>query len=451
VWGSLWFLLLLAIVIAPLWVIARLLSLRKEVRHLRRRIEALELGTRELPAIAPAPDVAGSAPAPLPPRDALPIGQSVPQVTEAPPIPARVPARTPEASAPLEPGPAHVVPWPRGPIRNLEQQLGGLWLQNIGAVLLLLGVFFMIVWGYTSGRLGPEVVVGAGVAGGVALAWRGDRMARHLPPLGHTFIGIGLGVVYLSLYLGHFTLRVLPSWLAFGLLTLVSFASIATGIRYGAQAVAALGVVGAFVPQLVAAWIPLKGFSMTPAGLIAYLAVVNLVVFGLAIRPGWSGLNLAALLLGAFTWTASFTGPTWGWGTEIALAALFALLGLGPVPRLGRTAGTIRPMDLAVVAVAPLCLIAASWPMLAYSDRTAVAILLFLLAALYLLAALWVDARRPEQDLWRPLSGAATLFLTAALQRAVGSDNTPMAWCVEGAVLVTLGLSARGGWLRLCG
>ena len=135
-------------------------------------------------------------------------------------------------------------------------------------------------------------------------------------------------MVYLSLYLGHFTLRVLPVWLAFGLLTLVSFASIATGIRYGAQAVAALGVVGAFVPQFLAAWIPLKGFPMTPAGLIAYLAVVSLVVFGLATRPGWSGLNLAALLLAAFTWTATFTGPTWGWGIEIALATLFALLGL---------------------------------------------------------------------------------------------------------------------------
>jgi hypothetical protein len=72
-----------------------------------------------------------------------------------------------------------------------------------------------------------------------------------------------------------------------------------------------------------------------------------------------------------------------------------------------------------------LRLIAAPWPMLAFSGRTAVAALLFLLAALYVLAAHWVDARRHEQDLWRPLSGAATLFLTAALQRGVGATTRP--------------------------
>jgi uncharacterized membrane protein len=73
------------------------------------------------------------------------------------------------------------------------------------------------------------------------------------------------------------------------------------------------------------------------------------------------------------------------------------------------------------------------------------------LAILYLLASLWVDARRPERDLWRPLTGAATLFLTAALQRAVGNENTSMAWCVEGALLIALGLAPRGGWLRFSG
>src|SRR6185295_6559077 len=120
--------------------------------------------------------------------------------------PPPVPARTAVAAV-AAPRPATSSPAPQTS-RNLEQQFGGIWLQNIGAVLLLLGVFFMILWRYTPGRFGAEVLVGAGVAMGLVLAWRGDRMIRRLPRLGPTFIGVGLGVVYLSLYLGHFTLRV---------------------------------------------------------------------------------------------------------------------------------------------------------------------------------------------------------------------------------------------------
>ena len=443
--------LFLTIVGAPIWVIARLISMRREIKRLTSRIDALEGSARRARATAASSDEFAPAAETPQPISAPAVPSSAVASAAVPASPAPAPAAAMASAAAPPPTRAAAAP-PAESARSFELQFGGLWLQNIGAVLLLLGAFFMILWGYTSGRFGPEVIVAAGVAAGLVLAWRGDRMVRHVPRLGHAFIGIGLGVVYLALYLGHFTLRALPAWLAFGSITLLSFASIGAGVRYRAQAISALGVIGAFVPQIVAAWIPLKGFSMTPAGLLAYLGVVNVMVFGLALRPGWSALNLLALLLSAFAWAANFQEPgDWGWGAQIALTALFALLGLAPVPRLARGPGTVRPMDLAVVALAPLCLIAASWPMLSYAGRNSVAILLFMLAAIYLLVAAWVDERRPEQDLWRPLTGAATLFLTAALQRAVGTDNTPMAWCVEGAVLAILGLRSRGGWLRFCG
>src|SRR5690348_6534923 len=42
--------------------------------------------------------------------------------------------------------------------------------------------------------------------------------------------------------------------------------------------------------------------------------------------------------------------------------------------------------------------------------------------------------------------------LAGALERWVGTERTPIAWCLEGLVLVALGLTPRaGGWLRLWG
>jgi hypothetical protein len=325
------------------------------------------------------------------------------------------------------------------------------WLQNAGAVVLLLGVFFFILWGYSTGRFGAGALVSAGIGIGIAFAWRGDRLARSLPRLGHTFIGVGLGVVYLSLYLGHFTLHVLPMVPALALLVLTSFLVIGAGLRYGVQGIAAIGVVGAFLPQLLASWIPLEGFSLERGALLGYLACVDLLVFALTARAGWSALDLSALALTALTWRLACPDGTWGWAVTLALVALFTGLGLAPLPRLIGREGRVRPLDLAVVAAAPAGLLLSLWAWLVLAPRIAAAQLLLGLGVVQVLAALWVDSRRQERDLWRPLTGAAVVFVTAGLQRLTGDENLAMIWCVEGVLLVLLGAGPRGGWLRLCG
>jgi uncharacterized membrane protein len=166
---------------------------------------------------------------------------------------------------------------------------------------------------------------------------------------------------------------------------------------------------------------------------------------------GWSTLALGSLLLTAWAWIAGVPASRWSWPIEIGLASLFAGLGLSPVPRLVRAEGTVRPVDLAVIAVAPLALLAASAPMFQLANPRLVAMLLLALAAIYMTASLWVDARRPDRDLWRPLTAAAVLFFTAAIERAVGPERTALAWTLEGVALVLLGLRRRGGWLRACG
>ena len=409
------FLVIAFVLIAPWWAVVVVRRQRRELRALRERLDLLELRVE---------------------RERAPLTAVPPP--GAPDVPA--------AAVPPPPIPFHGFDSTRA-----EELIGSVWLQNIGAVLLLLGVFFLILWGYTTGRFGPGVLVAAGVALGLALAWRGDRMARSLPLFGHALIGVGLGTIYLSLYLGHFTLHALPASVAFVSLLLVSIGSVAVGLRYRVQTIATLGVLGAFVPQLMAAWIPLKGFSMSPPGLLGYLAAVNAVVLLLAARAGWSGLDLAALFLSAVTWMAQFTHAPWGWGVQAGLSALFVALGLSPLPRLVQREDAVRGIDLAVIALAPFFLVAASWPLLASAPRWSSAEFLATLALVHLLAALWTDARRSERDLWRPLTGASVVFLAAALERALGQQYTPMAWCVEGTLLVWLGLRERGTWLRLCG
>lgn len=464
----------LALPLVALWLAARA---QRESTLLRERLERLE----RLIAARPAGDEAPWLPPPRPPGP-MPVGapdRPVTAETAAAPAsaapgaasaaaPGAAPAAAPGVGAPAIATPAAPspgVPVPAAPppaavaaarrrtfdSARLEDLVGSVWLQNAGAVLILAGAFFMIVWGWTTGRFGPGVLVVAGVVAGLLLAARGHVVRGTLPGLGHAFVGTGCGVVWLSLYLGHFTLRVLPAGPAFALLVATSALTFAAGLRYGVQSLAGLGVIGAFLPQALATLLPLAGYSLAPGPMLAYLAVVNALVFALAARAGWSALALAALALSSVTWLLRFPEVAWGWGVEIGLAATFGALGLAPLPGLARVEGRVRLVDLAVVAVAPLAFLACSAPWIRYVRPTDAALVLFALAALYAGAAAWVDARRPERDLWRPLTGAAALYLAAALQRAVGPEAAPLAWTLEGALLVSLGVSPRGGWLRLCG
>ena len=432
--------LMIALVVigVPVAFIVAIVRTRDEMLRLRTRVERLEyLQSRERPAVVPDEFDATSLPAAPPP----------PGVSDAPSthVPVSAPHRpafhTPTASATSRP-----------PSSNLEQLIGGVWLQNIGSVLVLVGVFLMILWGYSTHRVGPVALVASGVGLGLALVWRGDRIARTVAPFGHSLIGIGTGIVYLTLYLGHTRLGVLPAWAAFLSLVAVSFGSVLLGSHYRVRIIASLGVIGAYLPFLMAAWLPLSGLWTSAPGLLTYLAIVNGFVFVLAVRAGWSGLDVSALVLGTLAWIWSFHSVAWGWGIQIGLCLLFTLLGFAPLPRLVRVEGRVRPVDLAAITLAPLCLVAASWPFLAFTGRVPVAMLLMVLAIVHLVAALWVDGRRPERDLWRPLTAAAILFLAAALERVLGTDRAPLAWCLEGLFLVALGLTPRGGgWLRAWG
>jgi len=429
------YLLAALLCILPWIVLFMVFQHRGEIRNLKERLDRLEgLGVPETALAQPA----------IPP--ARPLPQAAPPPPAAPPpAPLPLPARS-IASAPA-PAPA---PRRHDPTR-LEQQIGGIWMQNVGSVLLLLGAFFLIVWGYATGRIGPGVMVLSGVLLGGVVVWRGGVIARSLQALGNALIGVGLGTIYITLYVGHFRMQVLPQWAAFAALTVVALVTVAIGLRRREPIIATLGVIGAFLPQLVSVWIPLQGFRLPLPTLLAYFAVVNGVVFVLAATVGWSGLAIFSMILTAGTWAANAHGG-WGLPIQLGLTSLFAALGLAPVLRLARSPAAVRNVDLLVVAVAPLLYLLCSIPYLVEAGRAQATWLLGALAVLYIGGAIWVESRRERRDLWKPLTGAATLFLTAALERGIDPEHLAMAWSAEGAVLIALGLGpGRDSWRRLLG
>ena len=439
-------------------VLIRLGRVEDELRQVQQWLEMNER-RRKLEGPAPEPVIAPPVAAPPPPpRPVAPVPAPPPKpiVVETPaPEPEPVVSNVARRALLDEAFAARHVPTPEPlpeemPARSAEELIGGVWLQNVGSILLLLGVFFLILWGWTTGHFGPGVIVAAGVVLGGVIGWRGDVLAKRVPAFGQALIGIGLGVAYISLYLGHFALNVLNPLGTTILLALTSVAGILIGQRYKVQLIAVLAVIGAFVPQIAAILTGSPGFVDSPPLLLLYVGAIDAVVFVLAARSRWPLLALLALLLTTGTWISAVHGP-YDWPVTWGLAALFVGLGLAPVPRLARDQAAMEALDAAVVVLAPYLFAVAAWPFLSSAPRESVGLLLLALASIEAAAAFYVRTVSGRAQLWNVLVTAASVFLTAALERMLGHTWTPMAWVVEGVVLSAIGVAFRSGYLRFVG
>src|SRR5947209_5726605 len=134
----------------------------------------------------------------------------------------------------------------------VEARVGLTLVNRVGVVTLILGVAFFFKWAVDNNWIGPwsRVVLGL-VAGSGALAigellW---RKAQQVFAQGIT--GTGIAVVYLALYAAYGFYHLLPQSLAFLTLAAVTAAAFLLSLRYGAQAIAALGLFGGYLTPLL--------------------------------------------------------------------------------------------------------------------------------------------------------------------------------------------------------
>lgn len=253
-------------------------ELRKELRALRARIEAIE---RRLAIPPPVSD----APTPVPPP---------------PPKHHRVP--------------------------ELETRLGLTWINRIGVVTLLLGAGFFFKYAVEADWLGPvaRVLIGI-VAGALALAGGYWLDRRNQRPFAQGISGLGIALLYLSFYAAYEFYHLIPNVLAFALLLLVTAGGAGLALFYDAMPVAALGLFGGYLtPVLVrpALWV-----------LYSYALLLNVAALALSRFRNWKPVEILALAASAILYASSSERDQQFLGTFFLAAdyALFANARLRPI------------------------------------------------------------------------------------------------------------------------
>ena len=349
-----------------------------------------------------------------------------------------------------------------------EADVFGTWFARLGAIALLIGAAFGFKYAVDEGIIGPGARVLMGIGLGVAMLVAGEvTFRKDWSRLSQAVSGAGIAVLYLSVWAAFGRYELIGAAETFTGLAVVAFVGGALALRYEAMGLAVLSTVGGFTNPLF-----VGGGMDHPAGLLAYVVVIDLAVAGLGYFRGWRVLDHLALW---GTWTlfvlsvvgneleADLSGyPDPSNDGPFAFATIFFVL-FASLPVIRRALGRRSahdPSDLMLMVVNGLAYTAAAFFLLASEDgeiagmahETLEGPTMLLAAGVYAVAGLILRARKPDDALLAPASfGFSLAFLAAWAPVELSPELVPAAWALQGAAAVGVARSERWLGARLPG
>jgi len=419
------FLLLLVIGgLFALWISNRNLKLRLD--HLEQRLE----GGLTIEHVAPAPALE-------------PVAEPPPRTEPEVPFTVgytRVPDHAREA-APVEREPATPLEEATAEQSPERETLGGLFerfvagrlLIWLGGIALVVAAVFLIRYSIEIGLVTPKLRMIAAAIFGFALLGAGEyarsgRLFSEDPRIAQALVGAGLAVLYLTTYGSYALHSLIGAATASALMLAVTGAALALSLRHGAPT-AVMGLTGGFLTPLL-----VGDPDAGAVPLLAYLALLNLAIFLIAWRRGWTWLAAAAVAL-SFVWSAYLLVQP----PEDALAAgafviLLALAASLVRPGEGRELGLIQPLAVGIVQLAVLV------------ARTDLGLPAWALFGALALASMALAALRRDYWLAPPLAAVLALALLAAKATTGQDPFVPLAAAGITAIFGIGGLSLA--WWR---
>ncbi|MEA3051874.1 MAG: hypothetical protein QOG72_777 [Sphingomonadales bacterium] len=344
------------------------------------------------------------------PRAAEPAAAAPDPLFEARPAATPVPVRAsppPYPQAGAEPEPEAPEPARETLGGFFERWVGGRLMIWVGGVALAVAGVLLVRYSIQIGLITPRVQMGMAALFGLLLLGLGEYARTRADwtvdrRVAQALVGAGIFVLYATAYGSLVLHHLIGNGTAFGLMVMVTGVGLILSLRHGAPS-AVMGLVGGFLTPLL-----VGERSETAIPLLTYLALLEVALFTLAGRRGWTWLAAAAALL-SFGWS----GYLLSWEAPDALAAGVFILVVGVGASVLRAGpgwqlDFLRPAAIGLVQLAVLV------------GRADIGLPAWALFGLLSLACLWLEPRKPE---YRPLPAAALAL--ALLLIAVKAFDQP--------------------------
>lgn len=235
---------------------------------------------------------------------------------------------------------------------DFEHTLGGNIFTKIGIVTLLFGIAFLFNYAYQNEWIGPTGWVTLGIVVSTLLIGAGEFLATRYRNYGHTLVGGGVAILFLSLWaMGPAFYGLVGQMTAFLCLLVAVLGASALALRENALVLMIIALLGAFLTPFLA-----QGGFMDSLFLFGYLAFVNIGILLIAAQRHWKEL----ILIGLFGTTIIFI--TWYESqyqislmalTELFAIIFFIIFSLAPIAYSMMSRQKSDGGDLALTFVAP--------------------------------------------------------------------------------------------------
>ena len=433
------------------WLVHRIADAQSGIRKLQDRVDLLE---QRNAALAPSEKVV---------KKSL----DAPRVSIYEPTPTPTPPPAPKAVATESPYPAPKVvihetapePAPEPGMGAHAIEVAKRWLTTgnvpvkVGVLLSFFGVAFLLKYAVEQELFSiPMSVRYLAVAGFAAfLLVFGWRKRNDNRVFALSIQGGGIGVLFLTVFAALRLHALLPPIVAFALLIIITAAAGVLAIKQESRAFAILGTTGGFLAPLL-----VSTGSGNHVGLFTYYLILNCAVLGVAWYRSWRELNIVGF---GFTFGV---GTIWGYQyyvpelfatTEPFLILYFLFYTVIAILFAFRAPPKLRGyVDGTLMFGTPTIAFALQTQLLNDTEY-GLAISAAVLSAFYAALALWL--RRKQEKNFELMSQAfialAVAFGTIAIPLALDDRWTAIAWAMEGAALVWIGVRQKGTLAKLSG
>jgi len=380
------------------------------------------------------------------PRVALPPTETVTAPTPAPP----------PSDAPSEPWPRLRIPppAPTAEAEQLESRIGKLWLNRIGIFAILIGVSYFIKYAFDNGWIGPTGRIALGLFVGIGLVLWSERFrGKGYAAFSYSLKAVGIGTLYLSLWGAFQVYHLVPSWVAFAAMIVVTACTITLALAQDAEILAAFALIGGFSTPVL-----LSSGENHEVVLFSYICLLDLAILAMVAFKPWR-----RLLVGSYIGTATlYIGWFGDYYTKdqraltvffaLVFAAIFAAIPLlTPLTKSRWLRGfsiTLTLLPLVNAAALFLALFA-----LYENERVTLTWYALGLAAAYLVLSSQFKRRAAsDPNVVRTINllhiAIAIAFITIAIPLKLDAHWITIGWLIESAVLLFVAVRTATDFLR---
>ena len=325
---------------------------------------------------------------------------------------------------------------------DLEARIGAHWLNRIGIAALLIGVSYFLKYAFESNWIGPAAQILIGIAAGVmTVVWSEWFRLRGYRAFSYSLKAVGLGALYLSLWVAVQVYSLLSVGMAFSGMVVVTAATATFALLQNAEILAAFALAGGFATPVLLA----TGHNRE-VQLFAYLALLDAATLAMFLSRGWPRLLLlsfggtAALY---FAWYAEFYSPG-QFASSFAFATLFfAIFTIAVMLARGGAEVRFSRVLLLVAALNGVAYFLQAYLML--ETESSRAWFAAMLAIVYLMLAR--QGRSPSRLRGMHLA-LAIGFVTVAIALRLQEVWISVGWFVEAALLMAAGFWRKSAFVR---